>query len=144
MTIGTQPGPIDLLQSDLDEPDHPVVWFRGPDMEMAGVAGDETIVKGEGPRLGEVLNVPLADVAGVVVALKGVDAAAVIGVTGKAGPVDGVLEEIQFSAGDLLGGRNTIVTVTAVLRPVVVGVDIPENPLASDCAPQNNRENDRC
>ncbi len=113
-------------------------------MEMAGVAGDVTFVEGEGPRLGEVLNVPLADIAGVVVALKGVDPAAVIGVTGKAGPVDGVLEKIQFSAGDLLGGRNTIVTVTAVLRPVVVGVDIPENRLASDCAPQNNRENDRC
>jgi hypothetical protein len=92
-------------------------------MKVAGVARDVAVVEGKGLRFGEILHVPFVYIAWVIVALQGVDTAAVVGMAGVARPIDGVLDEKQFLVFDLLGGGHFCMADQAVLRFVVMGIE---------------------
>jgi len=92
-------------------------------MKVAGVARDVAVVEGKGLRFGKVIHVPFAYIAWMVVALQGVDPAAVVGMAGVARPIDGVLDEKQFLVFDLLGGGHFCMADQAVLRLVVMGIE---------------------
>ena len=114
MAVVTQACPVDAVEVDLNQPYHAVIVFLdlGHPVIMASVARDEPVKQGQGSRFRKFFHIPFADVAGMVVALEAVNAAAIVRVADVTGRVDTVGKEKVFPVVDVfLGGIPLMATL---------------------------------